>query len=104
MAVNHGPSLIASLINYQCEIRQRTLRVPCIFNNLSALLALYFPTMKARIAAAKLSYLLKVVSSDQDILFQCVFSTTVTATNIIIFPLFKNASDWRKSGKQPSPP
>ena len=55
--------------------------MPRTFDNLSALLALDFPTTQARIATAKLSYLLKVVSSDQDLLSQCVFST-ITATNI----------------------
>ena len=105
MAVNHGPSLTASFIKEKCEIGERTLRVPRIFNNLSALWALDFPTMHARNnctkhiqGTAKLSYLLKI---DQDMHSQHI----IRATNINNLFLVQECNhELEEKWEKPSPP
>ena len=74
MGVNHVPSLIVS------DSRKRAPRMPSIFNNLGALIAFDLPNLQAKMAAAKVSCFLKVVTSYSDMLSQQVFST-VAATN-----------------------
>ena len=87
-------SILDQLERFQCEIGKRTLRVTRHFWQLKCITSSWFPTMQARITATKLSYLLKVVSSYQDMLSHYY--------SYQHFPLLKNASDWRKSGEPTS--
>ena len=68
-------TILDLLESFQSEIGKRALRLPRVYNNLAPLLALNLPSMQARIATAKLSFLNRVVSSHPDSLSSRVFST-----------------------------
>ena len=65
-------TILDLLESFQSEIGKRALRLPRVYNNLAPL---NLPSMQARIATAKLSFLHRVVSSHPDSLSSRVFST-----------------------------
>ena len=56
--------LLQKLESYQAELAKRILRLPTFTPNNTALMALQWPSMRARILIIKLCFLLKVVNSD----------------------------------------
>ena len=62
MVLNPGSTLMQKLESFQAEIAKRILRLPKCNN--TALIALQWPSMRARILIIKLSFLMKINKSD----------------------------------------
>ena len=57
-------TLLQKLESFQAELAKRILRLPTRTSNNTSLMALQWPSMRARILIMKLCFLLKVVNSD----------------------------------------
>ena len=62
-----NPTLMQKLESFQAELAKRILRLPRCTSSNTALIALQWPSMRARVLIIKLSFLLKIINSDRSL-------------------------------------
>ena len=93
--------LLQLLESFQAELGKRILCLPPYYNHQSVLLLLNWPSMHARLALAKLSYFLRVVTSAESTLASKVY-TTIAASNVCDLYLVQECNNLEEGSHIPS--